>query len=73
MDTDFDNIRLHFENIAKSEITRHRRRLGRLTYEQRAAIEQLLTVTAGLISYQVIQGIQKYELSRESLLQFLLE
>jgi hypothetical protein len=57
---DLVEVRLHLQDIARSEITRHRNRLASLTSEQQSAVEALLISTADLISQQVIVGIQSY-------------
>ena len=53
-------VRLHLQNIARSEITRHRRHLASLTTEQQVAVEALLISTADLISRQMIDRIRSY-------------
>jgi glutamyl-tRNA reductase len=53
-------VRLQLQDIARSEITRHRTRLASLTTEQQSAVEALLISTADLISHQVIDRIQSY-------------
>lgn len=53
-------VRLHLQDIARSEITRHRNRLASLTSEQQSAVEALLISTADLISHQVIDRMQSY-------------
>jgi hypothetical protein len=42
----FNEIRLEWEEIARSEVTRHRRRLGLLTPEQQSAVESVLISVA---------------------------
>ena len=53
-------VRLHLQDIARSEITRHRSRLASLTSEQQSAVEALLISTADKISHQMIDRIQSY-------------
>lgn len=53
-------VRLHLQDIARSEISRHRNRLASLTIEQQSAVEALLISTADLISHQVIDRLQSY-------------
>ena len=57
---DVDQVRRNLQEIARAEITRHRRRLGPLTEEQQSAVEELLISTADQISGRLIQHIQKY-------------
>ena len=57
---DVDQVRRNLQEIARAEITRHRRRLGPLTEEQQSAVEELLIATADQISRRLIQRIQKY-------------
>lgn len=57
---DFDQVRLRLQEIAHAEITRHRHRLGLLTEEQHAALEELLISTADQISGRLIQRLQQY-------------
>lgn len=57
---DVDQVRRNLQDIARGEITRHRRRLGPLTEEQLSAIEELLLSTADQISGRFIQHLQKY-------------
>ena len=56
---DLNQVRSNLQEIARAEITRHRRRLGPLTEEQQSAIEELLISTADQISGRLIQ-FQKY-------------
>lgn len=53
-------VRLHLQDIARSEITRNRSRLASLSTEQQSAVEALLIATADLISRQVIDRVQTY-------------
>jgi glutamyl-tRNA reductase len=55
-----DQVRRCLQEIARAEITRHRRRLGPLTPEQESAVEALLISTVDQISRQVIDGVQSY-------------
>jgi hypothetical protein len=55
-----DQVRLTLQEIARAEITRHRRRLGQLTAEQQSAVEELLISTADQISGRLIQRLQDY-------------
>ncbi|HAF15695.1 MAG TPA: hypothetical protein DHU55_07785 [Blastocatellia bacterium] len=57
---DLVEIQLHLQDIARSEMTRHRKHLASLTTEQQSAVEALLISTADLISHQVIDRIQSY-------------
>ena len=57
---DIDQVRRSLQEIARAEITRHRRRLGPLTEEQQSAVEELLISTADQISGRLIQRLQKY-------------
>ena len=59
-DCDVDQVRRNLQEIARTEITRHRRRLGSLTSEQHSAIEALLISTADQISAELMQRLQKY-------------
>ena len=54
------DVRLRLQEIARSEITRHRRRLASLTTEQQFAVEALLISTVDKISGQVINRSQSY-------------
>jgi len=53
-------VRLSLQEIARSEITRHRSRLASLTTEQQSAVEALLLSTADMISHQLIDRLQSY-------------
>ena len=53
-------VRRHLQDIARSEITRHRNRIASLTIEQQSAVEALLISTMDLISYQVVDGLQGF-------------
>lgn len=57
---DVDQVRHTLQEIARAEIARHRRRLGKLTAEQQSAIEELLISTADQISGRLIQRLQDY-------------
>lgn len=58
-DNDFDEqVRLLLQRIARSEIVRHRSRLGPLTTEQQSAVEALLISTADQISARLIHRIR---------------
>ena len=59
-DKELVEVRLHLQEIARSEITRHRKRLASLTTEQQSAVEALLISTADLISHQVVARVQSY-------------
>lgn len=55
-----DDVRLRLQDIARSEITRHRGSLGSLSAEQRSMVEALLIATADKISHQIIDRIQSF-------------
>ena len=57
---ELSEVRLHLQDIARSEIIRHRNLLASLTAEQQSAVETLLISTADKISRQVIDRIQSY-------------
>lgn len=57
-DKELVEVRLQLQEIARSEITRHRRRLASLTTEQQSAVEALLLSTADMISHQLIDRLQ---------------
>jgi glutamyl-tRNA reductase len=52
-------LRQKMQDIARSEMTRQRNRLGELTPEQERAIESLLISTVNKISHPVIQRIRR--------------
>lgn len=54
--TAFNEIRLEWEEIARAEVTRHRRRLGLLTPEQQSAVESVLISVADHMFDTVVQG-----------------
>jgi hypothetical protein len=54
--TAFNEIRLEWEEIARAEVTRHRRRLGLLTPEQQSAVESVLISVADHMFETVLQG-----------------
>lgn len=56
--TDFNDIRLEWQAIARSEVTRHRRRLGLLTPEQETAVESVLISVADHMFEMVVEGIE---------------
>ncbi len=53
---DVDDIRLQWEEIARSEVTRQRRRLALLTDEQRLAVESALVSVADHMFEVLVQG-----------------
>jgi glutamyl-tRNA reductase len=53
-------VRQCLHEIARTEVTRHRRRLGPLSAEQESAVEALLVSTVDQIFRQVIDGVQRY-------------
>ena len=55
-----EELRIQLQDIARSEIRRHRNRLASLTTEQQLAVEALLLSTADLISHEVIVRVQSY-------------
>ena len=58
------SLRLRFHEVAKAELTRQRKRLGQLTPEQEAAVEQLLISTVNKISHPVLNQMRRfYEVS----------
>ena len=57
---DVDQVRRNLQEIARAEMTRHRRRLGPLTAAQQSAVEELLIATADQISGRLIQRIRRY-------------
>lgn len=57
---DLVEVRLHLQDIARSELTRRRKPLASLTTQQQSAVEALLISIVDLISHQVIDGIQSY-------------
>jgi hypothetical protein len=54
----FNEIRLEWEQIARSEVTRHRRRLGLSTPEQESAVESVLISVAHHMFETVVQGAE---------------
>lgn len=63
---DVDQVRRNLQEIARAEISRHRRRLGPLTQEQQSAVEELLISTADQISGRFIQRLQQYPSDRRA-------
>ena len=60
MQNDKELVEVRLQEIARSEITRHRNRLASLTTEQQSAVEALLLSTTYLISQQFIDRLQSY-------------
>ena len=53
-----DDIRLHWQEIARSEVTRQRRRLAQLSDEQRVAVESALVSVADHMFEIVVRGAE---------------
>ena len=53
---DADDIRLQWQEIARTEVTRQRRRLALLSDEQRVAVESALVSVADHMFEIVVQG-----------------
>lgn len=58
-------LRSKMQDIARSELTRHRHRLGQLTQEQERAIESLLISTVNKISHPVMRRMRSSYAMRE--------
>jgi hypothetical protein len=52
--------RIHLHAIARSEITRHRKRIASLTIEQQSTVESILISTVDLVSHHVFDVIENY-------------
>lgn len=53
-----NDIRLQWQEIARSEVTRQRRRLAQLSEEQRVAVESALVSVADHMFEIVVQGAE---------------
>lgn len=56
--TTVDDIRLEWEEIARNEVTRHRRRLSLLTPEQQSAVESVLLSVTDHMFELVVAGAE---------------
>ena len=54
----FNEILLEWEEIVRTEVTRHRRRLRLLTPEQQTVLESALISVAGHIFEMVLEGAE---------------
>ena len=54
----FNEILLEWEEIVRTEVTRHRRRLGLLSPEQQTVLESALISVAGRIFEAVLEGAE---------------
>jgi len=53
-------MRDKFEEIARTEFERHRKRLGPLTEEQEAAVESLLMSTVKKLSHPILNQMRRF-------------
>ena len=58
--TELIELRLEWEEIARSEVTRHRRKLGQLTPEQQTEVESALVSVTGEIFQRILEGAESY-------------
>ena len=56
--TSANDIRMQWEEIARSEVTRHRRRLALMSDEQQLAVESVLVSVADHMFEIVVQGAE---------------
>ena len=59
-------MREKFQEVARSEMVRQRKRLGVLTPEQEAAIESLLLSTVNKISHPILNQMRRFYETAES-------
>jgi len=59
-------MREKFQEVARAEMARHRKRLGVLTKEQEAAIEALLVSTVNKISHPILNQMRRFYETSES-------
>jgi glutamyl-tRNA reductase len=53
-------LREKFQDIARAELARQRKRLGPLTTEQEAAVESLLMSTVNKLSHPILNQMRRF-------------